>query len=300
MHRFQRILWIYEPAHDARERAAWLASTNHAELTIGRVAVESTNKPEQPDAALSKLVEDLRAKDIAVRVVTFGSALHADILKEVGEHHHDLVVIAERTEDSSGLFNSTAQKLIRSCPCAVWVDKPGRIGPLQRVLAAIDPSEGESRGGELGRRIVEVAACISLPAQAELHVLNAWKPLARPAALGRVGTSPQEIENVIHEEEQLRRRLVEDVLRESEDCLQERSPVTHIVLGAPEIVLPELVASLNIDILVIGTWGRSGIAGFFLGNIAESVLGEIQCAVLAVKMNGSVPQASTSPPAVSA
>src|SRR5690606_6188371 len=110
---------------------------------------------------------------------------------------------------------------------------------------------GESRGGELARRIVQVAARVARAAEAELHVLNAWKPLAGPAALGRVGTPPQEIESVVHEEEQLRRRLVQDVLNDCEDCLRGRPPVTHIVLGAPEIVLPELVASLQIDLLVI-------------------------------------------------
>ena len=48
-------------------------------------------------------------------------------------------------------------------------------------------------------------------------------------------------------------------------------------------VIPALARELNIDLIVMGTLARTGIAGLITGNIAERVLGQIDCSVLAVK-----------------
>jgi nucleotide-binding universal stress UspA family protein len=44
----------------------------------------------------------------------------------------------------------------------------------------------------------------------------------------------------------------------------------------------------QIDLIVMGTVGRSGISGLFIGNTAEKVLQKVDCSVLAVKPEGFV------------
>ncbi len=44
----------------------------------------------------------------------------------------------------------------------------------------------------------------------------------------------------------------------------------------------------RIDLLVLGTIGRSGIAGLLMGNTAERILNKVECSVLAVKPEGFV------------
>lgn len=44
--------------------------------------------------------------------------------------------------------------------------------------------------------------------------------------------------------------------------------------------------SKRIDLVVMGTVGRRGIKGFFMGNTAEKVLNNINCSVLAIKPKG--------------
>jgi nucleotide-binding universal stress UspA family protein len=42
----------------------------------------------------------------------------------------------------------------------------------------------------------------------------------------------------------------------------------------------------GIDLLVMGTVCRTGIAGFLIGNTAEEVLNQVDCSVLTVKPEG--------------
>ena len=53
-------------------------------------------------------------------------------------------------------------------------------------------------------------------------------------------------------------------------------------------VLPALAQKKQIGLVVMGTVSRTGVAGFFIGNTAERVLYQIDCAVLAVKPDGFV------------
>ena len=60
--------------------------------------------------------------------------------------------------------------------------------------------------------------------------------------------------------------------------------------GEPEDVIPEFVVAEGIDLVVMGTVARNGIAGMLLGNTAERGLRKLPCSVLTVK-----PEAFVSP-----
>jgi nucleotide-binding universal stress UspA family protein len=56
--------------------------------------------------------------------------------------------------------------------------------------------------------------------------------------------------------------------------------ITH---GDPHDVIREQVDALGIDLLVMGTHGRTGVAHAVLGSVAESFLTNPPCDVVAVK-----------------
>ncbi len=51
-------------------------------------------------------------------------------------------------------------------------------------------------------------------------------------------------------------------------------------------MIPELADELDADLVVMGTVGRTGIAGLLIGNTAETILERIGCSVLAIKPSG--------------
>ena len=60
----------------------------------------------------------------------------------------------------------------------------------------------------------------------------------------------------------------------------------HVVKGPAQYVVPELARELAVDLVVMGTVARTGIDGFFMGNTAESILGELDCSVMTIKPPG--------------
>jgi len=64
------------------------------------------------------------------------------------------------------------------------------------------------------------------------------------------------------------------------------SPQKHVIKGLPRREIPALARTLEADLLVMGTVGRTGVPGLFIGNTAETILEQIECSVLAVKPEG--------------
>ena len=57
-------------------------------------------------------------------------------------------------------------------------------------------------------------------------------------------------------------------------------------VGRADEVILKCVREYHIDLLVIGTVGRTGAPGIMIGNTAERLLPEVTCSVLAVKPPG--------------
>ena len=67
-----------------------------------------------------------------------------------------------------------------------------------------------------------------------------------------------------------------------------KSPQVHIVTDPPDFAILEHIDTHAVELLVMGTLARSGIAGFMVGNTAERLLPRIPCSVLAVKPTGFI------------
>ena len=59
----------------------------------------------------------------------------------------------------------------------------------------------------------------------------------------------------------------------------------HFATEPPDLAIMNCVEQHAIDLLVLGTVGRTGIAAFMTGNTAEQVLDRATCSVLTIKPN---------------
>lgn len=62
-----------------------------------------------------------------------------------------------------------------------------------------------------------------------------------------------------------------------------RFHTTHIHVGQPSEVIAKLAAELACDLIIMGSHGRSGVAGLVMGSVASRVLHLAPCPVLLVK-----------------
>ena len=67
-------------------------------------------------------------------------------------------------------------------------------------------------------------------------------------------------------------------------------PVHHALLeGDPASEIARYAADAGIDVIVIGTHGRTGVERLVMGSVAEKVMREAPCSVLVVKLPKGAP-----------
>jgi universal stress protein E len=101
---------------------------------------------------------------------------------------------------------------------------------------------------------------------------------------GRAMIPAADVDRAVQFEFEKRRSLLDDVLKK-----HSISPIAvHLPKGDAVQAITELVKTLGVDLLLMGTVCRTGIPGFIIGNTAEQVLGAVECSTLTVKPEGFV------------
>lgn len=304
MHRFKNILFVPLAVRDnpaAVRRVADLAARNEAELTVMGVVAEPTqmqrllDKPvvdrairEAEQAALVSRLEQCchgLGLDGAKRLIRTGSTPLV-IVQEVLAAGHDLVVV---TSDEDREDHASIKRLLRTCPCPVWVIRPTRAR-IQRVLAAVNLDPDELG---LNRQILDLAASMTQLYGGELHVAHAWQ-LAGEATLRSsafIHTTPSEVEQLLEAERRRHQEGLHDLLSHAPDATW----TVHLQKGRAASVVVEVVAKERINLLVMGTVARAGLAGLLVGNAAEQLLDDVRCSVIAVKPPGFISPVALKP-----
>lgn len=294
MYRFRNIL--FSPLADrdnpaAVRRITELAGRNHAQLTLfgavpepsrlQRVLHRADYLDEIQEAETKAMAAKLercvpKDSDVQVEIRPTSGNPSLRIIEQVLAAGHDLVVVTTDEDDED---RATINRLLRKCPCPVWVIRPTRAR-VQRVLAAVDPDPTEA---ELNRTIAELATSMVKLHGGELHLVHAWELYGentlRHSAF--MHTPDEELDSLLRKEEASHRAALDELL--SAAGLADEPWQIHLHKGPAATVVPELVKKHRINVLVIGTVARSGVTGIVIGNTAESVLDEVRCSVIAVK-----------------
>lgn len=294
VHRFKNILFSPLAARNnpaAARRVAELAARNQAGLTF----LGAVPEPSRLQRLLQRAeqLEEIQAAETAAlaarlaRYVPSDSGLSVDvettagspalrIIERVLAADHDLVVVTTDDEEED---RATIGRLLRKCPCPVWVMRPTRAR-VQRVLVAVNPDPAEL---DLNRVLLQLAASMVNLHGGELHVVHAWElygeeTMRRSAFLH---VPAEELESLLRDEEASHRAALDELL--GDVGLADEPWQTHLLKGRAATVVPELVATARINLLVMGTVARTGISGLLIGNTAETILSNVRCSVIAVK-----------------
>jgi universal stress protein E len=235
----------------------------------GYVFVDEGHKPEGQQALEGTLAE-FRNHGVAVELVTSAERADRGIIRQVRERDVDLVVTGKRTESASDgrPIGSVSMKLLRRCPCAVFVVKAGSEAPPRSVLVATDLSG-------VGKRATHWGARLARDWKAELHVVHAF-PLPLSVQM-EGGAQAQSWESERRDEI---RREIEQELRQAE---APESAAVHVGVDSPTSAILACVRRFDPGLVVLGTVSRGGLPGLLEGNTAERLLPRLDCSLLAVK-----------------
>jgi len=314
MKRFAKILVIADAGADhsaALKCAVTLAKNNQASLTLVdivdsiptelQMAITAVTPKELCDIAVAEKRKELRQiirtigdEEIAVEEKVLVGNSFIEIIRQVLGGGHDLVIkCAEGAGRVRGLlFGSTDMHLMRKCPCPVWIIKPTEHHRYRRILAAVDQDPEDAEKDALNRQILEMASSLALSESSELHIVHAWRLLAE-VHYSRAGVSEAEVGAIVAKEASERRRWLRNLVNKygvtaDKDAIHFPTPQLHVIKGNAKHFIAAKARELDVDLVVMGTVARTGIAGFFMGNTAESILAQLDCSVLTVKPPGFI------------
>lgn len=304
MNRFQKILFVYDRPTEkgmAFQRAVDLTKKNQAILTVVevleeippeiQVALPSSNLQGLREAVshesyerLKDLTGPVKKEGIQVATKVLWGTPWLEIIREVLRSNHDLVMLSPQKKPrlKEALFGSRIMHLMRKCPCPVWAIKPAkRKLEFARMLAAVDVAPPDVEANLLNVKIIELAASLTRTDKSELHVLSCWRPYFERTIRGQSILHEDEVNKNNREARSLRKKWLNQLVeRASAEGL---SLKVHLLEGEANQRILDFAEQKRVEMIVMGTVSRTGVAGFFIGNTAEKVLHRLNCSVLAVK-----------------
>ena len=283
------------PTITAIQRSIWLAAQIDAEivfcavLDLGAHTQEllhehfgdaARNVEEVSEKVLGRLVKQAADKGCrASSKLMYGTPSY-ELLKESVLGKYDLVVVGTKDLGIAGRFllGSTSMKLLRRCVCPVWVTKPDPKPDDLNILICSDFSD-------VSQQMIHMIVNSCQNTDTKVHLLHVSESLGEKS----IWTSSIPEEQLAEHREKLRREnevKLSNQLSQTDYRTLKNGVKTHVVDGSPEEVIPRIAEQEGIDLIVLGTVGRSGIPGILIGNTAERILTHIDCSVLAVKPVG--------------
>jgi universal stress protein E len=279
-------------AQPALERAADIARKCGAPLRI----VDMMSAPADARRALRAGLEDeLMARrreklarlayglrDVIAETDILGGTPVDALIQDVERFGHDLLVRSHARDVAargSKPFGPVDVQLFRRCPCPVWAVGAGARPEHPRVVGAIDVSAVDPVKQALNRRIIELALCLTRLQEGVLILVHAWQPAAERLVAGH--TSDEEYSAYL---DSSRRRVKQDLVALAQG-FGDRLAGARLELrrGSVEEVLPEFVVAEGVDLVVMGTMGRTSVARRLFGNTVERLVDRLLCSLVAVK-----------------
>jgi nucleotide-binding universal stress UspA family protein len=292
--RFKNILAVYTDAvgdDDTLNQATLLAISNDAQLTVIEVIEDAASSPAllaERQKHLSRMAAPIAQEGIKVGTLVLTGTPFLQIVRQVLREKHDLVIMAAEGEGGfkNLFFGSTSMHLMRKCPCPVWILKPGQHADYAHILAAVDPRPDDAEVDELNVKILDLAASLARLNKSKLSIVHAWELTGNDLITIRSEITDEIRERLLRRNELKHRKTLDRLLERY--TLEDLQHHVHVERGHPGFLIPEMADEKEIDLIVMGTVCRTGIAGFFIGNTAEFILRQVECAVLAMKPEGFV------------
>lgn len=230
-------------------------------------------------ADLERTAAQLRRTGIESRVrLLEGSPVKA-LAREVARGQHDLLAVAASAPGVIQSVGATAARLVRECPCPTLLARPSRRR-RRRVLVAVDTAPSTRENASLNALLLETGMAMARIAKGDLHVLHAWD-LYDQRYLRRQGLRADEMAQVVLKA----REQAQEALQKTIAPYRRHLSASHVHLerGAPRKVISAFAVRHGVELLVLGTAARSGLARHLIGNTAEVLLAAMPCSMLVVR-----------------
>lgn len=306
MIRFQNILLVMDGLSsdaDAIKQALSQARNNQADLSVlllppslpasfaSRQDAFEKGLIEQAKSRLDEAVKKLRLEAATLNIeycIERGDRPATLAIRNVLRNGRDLIVKqAAPVADGKG-FTAADFELLRKCPVPVWLCRPiTDPRDVMQVAVAVEPSSSQVADPELALDLLKLGKRLAEECNGRLMAISAWdfpyESSLKHSAF--ITISDADLADEVERWRRSHHAALQSLLAKAE--LGDNVQVEHR-RGAAADVVTEQVESAGVDILVMGTIARTGVAGLVIGNTAENVLRRLPCSLVALKPAGFV------------
>jgi len=277
-----------ESSEGAVKEAIYLAKSCVAKLSV--IYVLETNPEfeteglkfvEKMEHAAREHLEEIRKEAAAENVEVEAIVRRTDqpykaIVEEAAKMKSDVIVMGRRgrTGLEKMLMGSVAAKVIGYAPCKVLVVPRFAMISCKNILIATD-------GSKYSVAAATEAIGIAKRCKSNLIIITVVHTEALSSMSPDTGYTQSQQEVIERQELQRAERNISGVkeLAEKEGIHAEGV----ISEGRPYEAIAKAALEKNIDLIVIGSHGRTGVSKFLMGSVTERVIGHAESAVLVVK-----------------
>lgn len=303
---FHHILFISTRLHGEKEalkQALLLAQKNETTLDVLIVSRQLPNAIAENQESYELFIKDnankkikaakssflVKKKKMEINIaVEWGDVPDITIVQRVIHKGYDLLVKeAEDNENRAG-FKALDMALLRKCPCALFIHRSsGHTSPKSNVAVAIDPKNDTPAAHDLSINLLRMSQIIAKYYNSKLNIVSCWDSALEKYLHSHylVNVPEQQINEVVGRECNEHLQALYGIIKQS--GIDEKQKIYQLK-GNPVDLIPSFITEQKINILVMGTVARTGIAGFIIGNTAEDILQKIDCSLLALKPPGFV------------
>ena len=257
-----------ERASEAVRQASLLAAAVHAQLILVHVIEDRPIEEGEPERALEAAAATARGAgaDPETRFLT-GDAAEA-LVGEAEREGADLLCVGPDSGLLGGAirFGHVAARLLRDARCSVLIARPAGDRFPGQIACAVD-------GSEASVLTAVAAAGIAQATGADLrllHVVPVFRGRNEEWTLGPEEESPPELEPSVKAVSALG-----------------LTPIREMAMGRPEHTLVRVAARDEVDLVVVGHRGVSGMTRRLLGSVSEHVAQHAPCSVYVVRPSGT-------------
>jgi nucleotide-binding universal stress UspA family protein len=257
-----------ERANEAVRQAALLTAAVHAQLILAHVIEDRPYEEGEPERALEAAAETARGAgaEPETRFLT-GDPAEA-IVKEAERDGVDLLCVGPDSGLLGGAirFGHVAAKILRDARCSVIVARPAGDRFPRQIACAVD-------GSDASVLTAMAAAGLAQATSADLrllHVVPVFRGRNEEWTLGPEEVSPPELEPSVRAVSALG-----------------LTPIREMAMGRPEHTLVRVAERDEVDLVVVGHRGVSGMTRRLLGSVSEHVAHHASCSVFIVRPSGT-------------
>ncbi|MET4702519.1 universal stress protein E [Constrictibacter sp. MBR-5] len=262
-------------------RAARLCREHGAELRLLHIVDDDQplemveQETRQGEALLRSQASALReaAGVEPLALIRAGDPFDEIVRSAVATEANLIALGAHRRQILRDIFvGTTVERVMRTGHHPVLMVNNVPVGPYRRIMATTDLSDASAHA-------LRTAEELGFLDGADVLLLHAFEPMAKSMLIYANVARDKVKEHVAHEMAEARRNVTSFLAN-----LGLGTPAMRIALeeGPPFLSIKKRVDKEKPDLLIIGTRGLTGAARFLLGSVAEAVLRDIECDVLAV------------------